>query len=505
MASQGPQSPSFGSQTSDTTYGTGTEQAWTNFGTDFADVFADDAATAEGNTATGSGVAYTQRLDLTGFGFSIPAGATIDGIAATIKGASSNSARPVRDLQVRLLIAGTPSGTNLADGRTWSTVATESYGGATTLWGLTPSEAQVNASNFGIALQFDSNDASTLRDMDLNHVTLTVYYTESGGGDITLTQSASETLTLAEQGGTVSLSMPLTQAAAEALVLAEQQGTLSLSIPLAQGSPEALTLTENGGILALSMPLVQSAPEALVITENGGTLTVGSDIALAQSDPETLVLAEQGGVLGLSMPLAQAAPEALTITEHGGLLSLGTPINLMQSAPEALVIAEQGGTLSLSIPLVQTAPEALELTEHGGTVHLSGGIDVRDGSRHGGGIPISDERHPYWRNRIEVEDEPETKPAAPVPKRTRRAAPDHAEQAAPTGDHLARAATPGAEVAKALLGVPLPATEKAQARTSGAPPAVALSAPPARPDAASDALSREQRLIEELLLLELID
>lgn len=192
MASAGPNSGSAVSTSSDTTYGTGVEKPWSDTG----NVFADDGAYAQGELGSGA-VAYTERLDITGFGFAIPAGATIDGIVASINAWSNNSARAVRDVQVRLLIGGTPSGTNLADGRTWTAEATENYGGISNTWGLTPSVAQINASNFGIGLQFDNNGATTLRVPRLDHVTLTVYYTAGGGGGTTYTQSASGSLTAA--------------------------------------------------------------------------------------------------------------------------------------------------------------------------------------------------------------------------------------------------------------------------------------------------------------------
>ena len=252
------------------------------------------------------------------------------------------------------------------------------------------------------------------------------------------------------------------------------------------------------------------------------------DLAHSLSGAVTLTLTPAAGFdLDLAHAISGAVAYPLTVAATMAYTAAGSseitgavPFTLTPAASFALTREYR---LAGSVPYTLTPAAAfdldaihafagavsLSLTPAAGMVYAvagAGGVDVRDGRHHGGGIPISDERHPYWRNRIEVEDEPAPAPEpTSVPRKPRRTRPDHAEQAAPTGDHLARAPTPGAEVAKALLDVPLPATEKPQARRTGAPPPLALPAPSAPVAGTSDALSREQRLIEELLLLELID
>lgn len=93
-------------------------------------------------------------LDLTGFGFTIPAAAVIQGITVEVKMAATSSGEGVR---VRLLKGGVPT-TNFQDiygvsGQTdCSTSGFRTVGGPTDLWGTTWTAADTNAANFGVRL-----------------------------------------------------------------------------------------------------------------------------------------------------------------------------------------------------------------------------------------------------------------------------------------------------------------------------------------------------------------
>ena len=169
MATEGPNSPSANAE--DTSVG---NQSWVSPG----NVYASDGAQASrsGLNDKPKGSYY---IVATGFGFAIPTGATIDGITAHIEKASSRSNR-VYDLSVKLVIGGTVSGNEKASGTAWATSDTVSaYGGAADLWGLTPSQSDVNSSNFGIAVAAYSTDAE---DATIDHITLTVDYTAGAAG-----------------------------------------------------------------------------------------------------------------------------------------------------------------------------------------------------------------------------------------------------------------------------------------------------------------------------------
>lgn len=148
------------------------------------------------NAASGDGAAMTTanlndakadsaNLELTGFGLSstLPSTGTVNGIKVEINKRAtgmSNSAT-CRDSVVKLIIGGTASGSNLADSATdWSGSYTSAfYGDATNLWGLTPTMAQVRASNFGVSISGQVNLPSSTGTcvLDIEYVKITVYYT----------------------------------------------------------------------------------------------------------------------------------------------------------------------------------------------------------------------------------------------------------------------------------------------------------------------------------------
>jgi len=168
-AASGPNNAGTGSNVS----GTGTID-WLNPG----NISADDTnyATAD---LSGTNVVTSRYLEGTNYGFTIPAAATIDGIQVTI-GRFESATGPgndVRDTVVRLMKAGNITGDNKADtGTDWSTgtSASATYGSSSDLWGVSWTSADINASNFGVALAADS-DNNRLASVD--YMQITVSYT----------------------------------------------------------------------------------------------------------------------------------------------------------------------------------------------------------------------------------------------------------------------------------------------------------------------------------------
>jgi hypothetical protein len=155
---------------------TGTGNAWTNL--------------TNGGSSNNAYITQTvpqasancQSLEATNFGFAIPSGATINGIQVNIerkRGASGNC----RDLDVQLIKGGTSQGDDKADTVTnWPTTdGTKSYGGASDMWGLSLSDSDVNASNFGVRLKCVNNDASRDCTASVDHIQIVIDYTTSGG------------------------------------------------------------------------------------------------------------------------------------------------------------------------------------------------------------------------------------------------------------------------------------------------------------------------------------
>lgn len=173
MASQGPRYP-----TSISTESIGSESAndWTNPG----NIGADDAAEAQITAATYDANDISFRLKGRGFGFSIPAGATIDGIVVEIERRAF--AGGAEDFRVQLLDeAGVVVGENKAvvDPDWPSTATIRTYGSSTDIWTWsTVTAAKINDVDFGVVLSVRATAANT--DIGVDFIRVTVYYTQAG-------------------------------------------------------------------------------------------------------------------------------------------------------------------------------------------------------------------------------------------------------------------------------------------------------------------------------------
>jgi hypothetical protein len=116
---------------------------------------------------------YSDTFYVEGYGFSIPSAATINGVAATVTKAASGV---VVDDEIKLVVNGSPAGTNEASIVSWpSTLTGVNYGGPADLWGNALTPAIVNASNFGLALACLCSYSSAIAEVD--SIGLTIYYT----------------------------------------------------------------------------------------------------------------------------------------------------------------------------------------------------------------------------------------------------------------------------------------------------------------------------------------
>jgi len=165
MATAGPNS---GSTFADDA-GVGTV-AWTNPG----NAAASDDSRAEA-TLTGT---HSHYLKATGFGFSIPAGATINGITVEIE--RHYTTIGVFDNRIRLVRAGTIESTNKTIGA-WpnGTDAYQTAGSSSDLWGSSWSSTDINDSGFGVAIAATGfgPGAGTAK---IDHIRITVNYTVGG-------------------------------------------------------------------------------------------------------------------------------------------------------------------------------------------------------------------------------------------------------------------------------------------------------------------------------------
>lgn len=168
MASSGPNSP--GTFANDA--GSGGSYTWSNLS--FASTSNNQYATC---TVNANGVTYF--LKCTNFGFAIPGGSTIDGISVGVE--CSSDQLFATDLTVQLVNGGAISGDNKAYFPDITMESIITYGGAADLWGLSFNVSDINSSTFGIAWCGQNSSIKFSATYYIDHVTITVYYTESSG------------------------------------------------------------------------------------------------------------------------------------------------------------------------------------------------------------------------------------------------------------------------------------------------------------------------------------
>jgi hypothetical protein len=132
-------------------------------------------------------------LRATGFGFNIPAGATINGIAVGIERSEANSQQAtIRDSAVHLVKNNTVVGDNKAATTiNWPTSdATATYGGTADLWGATWTRDDINNANFGVVVSVGrTTGGDEIARVDA--ITITVTYTVTiSNQTITVTTNA---------------------------------------------------------------------------------------------------------------------------------------------------------------------------------------------------------------------------------------------------------------------------------------------------------------------------
>ena len=130
-----------------------------------------DSSYATATTAKGQ---YTHYLKATNFNFSVPTGATINGIQVELQ---AKVAAGPRDIYAYIVKADTIKTTYVP---TYSTTTTEAYISnatpTTNLWSQTWEPADINDSTFGVCFNHGPYTASSI-----NHIRITVYYTGGEG------------------------------------------------------------------------------------------------------------------------------------------------------------------------------------------------------------------------------------------------------------------------------------------------------------------------------------
>lgn len=129
----------------------------------------------------------THYLKATNFGFSIPSGATINGILVEIeRKKTASGAQTCKDSEVKIVkadgtIGSTNKGLTSTDYPTSDTY--QSYGSSSDLWDEIWDDTKINDIDFGVVLSSifigDGDSAATPL---VDHIRITVYYTETASG-----------------------------------------------------------------------------------------------------------------------------------------------------------------------------------------------------------------------------------------------------------------------------------------------------------------------------------
>ena len=138
---------------------------------------------------------YTPYLFLynfnNGLGNLVPASATITGVVLNVPRQNLGGGS-VTDQSVKMVIAGSPTGTSQAAATIWSSsgISVQTYGSPTNVWGTSVTAAQINASGtggFGFVISADvtsTTGGSVIPEVELvspNAPTLTIYFTLPSG------------------------------------------------------------------------------------------------------------------------------------------------------------------------------------------------------------------------------------------------------------------------------------------------------------------------------------
>lgn len=257
---------------------------------------------------------FNKAEQFTGFGFSIPSGATIDGISVQVQ--RHDFFLFDQNDFVKLVKNGNPVGNNEAGSGSWSGPLfnkVETFGSSIDTWGQTWTPQDVNASNFGVVI----SDTSILnlfsgKNGALGLVSMTINYSLADQV-ITVTQHApssatyGDSFTVAATGG--ASGNPVTIAASGSCSGA---GNNSTTIMMKSGAGTC-TVTYNQAGTSSYNPAPQvtettaASKKSLTITANNATKTYGDTLSFAGTEFTNSTLVTGDSIASVSLASAGAA------------------------------------------------------------------------------------------------------------------------------------------------------------------------------------------------------
>lgn len=147
----------------------GSSGSWLNTG----NVASSNNVYATFTPPTGVG-SYTDYIQITNFGFNIPLGASVDGIVVEIERSDPNAR--TADNEIRIVKGGLIGLQNKSSGTGYINIDSyQAFGNSVDTWGETWLPADINASNFGVAISARRTANGTINGR-IDHVRITVYY-----------------------------------------------------------------------------------------------------------------------------------------------------------------------------------------------------------------------------------------------------------------------------------------------------------------------------------------
>lgn len=148
----------------------GSNKSWTNTG----NAAVSDNVYASYGSLGGSSPSYTDYLQATNFGFTVPGGVSITGIVAEVERSDPN--QRTADYRIRIVKGGVIGTAERTTNSAYPpTDSYQTYGNSGDLWGDTWTDADINAPGFGVAIAaFRSVNGVNAGRVD--HIRITVYY-----------------------------------------------------------------------------------------------------------------------------------------------------------------------------------------------------------------------------------------------------------------------------------------------------------------------------------------
>lgn len=245
----------------------------------------------------------SKYLKVTGFGFSIPAGSTIDGISVSVERHqlcdSSCSSSFVTDESIKLVKNGVIGGNNEASTTHWGTSDTvATYGGSNDKWGLTWNVSDINSSSTGFVFAAQRTSGGD-RTAYVDYVSMTVYYTAVAVPSVTLlptslpngtvgtaylqtltaSTTATGTFTWSKATGSLPAGLSLdTSATGKTTTISgtpSATGTSTFTIAVTNGSSSS-TRSYTVGVVAAPVTNGTLVVKKIVLNNDGGTAATSS-------------------------------------------------------------------------------------------------------------------------------------------------------------------------------------------------------------------------------------